>query len=84
MTKKEAEGIGALIVIVVIVYPFVWLYEQIGAMGIVVCGVGIVAAFVYWHIHNKKQDQKAFEELVLYTLHNRMLISGPGRTKLTN
>lgn len=72
MTKKEAEGIGALVVIGAIVYPFVWLYEQVGAVGLVVCAVGIVAIFVYWHIHNEKQDQKAFEELVLYTLHNRI------------
>lgn len=72
MTKKEAEGIGTLVVIGVIVYPFVWLYEQIGATGIVVCGIGILAAFICRHIYNGKQDQKAFEALVLYTLHNRM------------
>ena len=72
MTKKEVEGIGALVIIGVIVYPFVWLYEQIGVVGLVLCGIGVVAAFIYWHIHNAKQDQKAFDELVLYTLHNRM------------
>lgn len=72
MTKKEAEGIGALVVIGVIVYPFVWLYEQIGAVGLLLCSISVVATFVYLHIRNVKQDQKAFDELVLYTLHNRM------------
>ncbi|MDR9497654.1 MAG: hypothetical protein RI556_00600 [Hydrogenovibrio sp.] len=72
MTQKEVEGIGALVLLGVIIYPFVWVYEQIGTVGIVVCGVGIIALFVYWHIHNEKQNQKAFEELILYTLHNRI------------
>lgn len=72
MTKKEAEGIGALVIIGAIVYPLVWLYEQIGAVGLVLCGVGVAAAFTYWHIYNAKQDKKAFDELVLYTLHNCM------------
>ncbi len=72
MTKKEAEGIGALVVIGIVVYPFVWLYEQIGAVGLGICVVGLIGAFVYWHLHRAKQDQKAFDELVLYVLHNRM------------
>lgn len=36
MKKSEAKGIGALIVLAIIVSPFIWLYKQIGGVGIIV------------------------------------------------
>ena len=72
MTKKEAEAVGALVVIGAIVYPFVWLYEQIGVQGLVLCAAGVVAAAAYWRLRHKQQDHKAFEALVRYVLHNRL------------
>ncbi|KAB7702099.1 hypothetical protein GBN33_03090 [Plesiomonas shigelloides] len=72
MTKSESKGFGALIVIGVIAYPFVWLHEKIGSVGLVIFAVGVFAAIVYSRIRTIKSDQKEFEELVLYTLHNKI------------
>lgn len=72
MNKKEVEGIGALIVVGVFVYPFVWLYEQIGGIGVGVCAAVLLGAWMWWHIHQSRVDQQAFDELALYALNNRM------------
>lgn len=72
MKKKEAEGIGALILIGIVAYPFVWLYEQIGGIGLAVCAAALVGAWIWRHIYQSKGDQQAFDELALYALKNRI------------
>lgn len=72
MNKKEAEGIGTLIVVAIVVYPFIWLYEQIGGIGLGVCAAALVGAWIWWHIHQSRADQQAFDELALYAVNSRM------------
>jgi len=46
MKKSEAKGMGTLIVFAIIASPFIWLYKQIGGVGIViivVVGLGLYA-----------------------------------------
>jgi len=72
MKKSEAEGIGILIVLGIIVYPFIWLHEKIGWIGIGAVAVLIISGGIYWHMLSAKKEKEEFNELVLYVLHNRI------------
>ena len=72
MKKSEAEGIGILIVLGIIVYPFIWLHEKIGWIGIGALALLIVGGWIYWHMLSAKKEEEEFNELVLYVLHNRI------------
>ncbi len=72
MKKAEATLIGWLIVIGVIVYPFVWLYEKIGGLGFSLIVVIVIGLGIFYHIGNRRKEQKTFDDLVLYVLHNRL------------
>jgi len=72
MKKAEATLIGWLVIIVLIVYPFVWLHEKIGWVGIGTIGVFVIGGGIFWSISKTKKEQKAFDNLALYVLHNRL------------
>jgi len=72
MKKAESTLIGWLIVIGIIVYPFVWLHEKIGWIGIGIIGAIVIGIGILWNISKSKKEQKAFDNLVLYVLHNRL------------
>lgn len=72
MNKKIAEAVAIIVIIGVVSYPFVWIYNQIGAAGSVLGIVGLIGIATYWKTRNKKKDQESFDALVLYTLHNRI------------
>lgn len=72
MKKAESTLIGWLIVIGIIVYPFVWLHEKIGWIGIAIIGAIVIGIGILWNISKSKKEQKAFDNLVLYVLHNRL------------
>lgn len=63
MKKAEATLIGWLVVIGIIVYPFVWLYEKIGWAGLGLIGA-IVIAFVMFNSNRRSQkEQRVFDDL---------------------
>jgi len=70
MRKKDAS-IVYLIAIVIIAYPFVWLYQTIGPVGFL--AVAIVAALgcIYWISSKNKGKQLAFNDLLLTTMTQR-------------
>jgi len=72
MTKKEAKGLGIIVIIGLFISPFVWLYEQIGDLGLGVCAAALIRILIYWFTYNKNKDQKKFDDLVLYVLLNSM------------
>lgn len=72
MKKAEATLIGWLIVIGVIVSPFVWLHEKIGGVGIGIIAVMAVGIGIFYNFGRHQKDQKAFDDLALYVLHNRL------------
>lgn len=72
MKKAEATLIGWLVVIGVIVYPFVWLYEKIGGLGFSLIVLIVIGLGIFYHIGNRRKEQKIFDDLVLYVLHNRL------------
>lgn len=72
MKKKEAEGIGVLILIGIVVYPFVWLYENIGWEGMTFIAVSLIVIWVIWLFLSSKKETERFNKLVIYTLHNRL------------
>ena len=72
MKKAGATLIGWLVIIVLIVYPFVWLHEKIGWVGIGTIGVFVIGGGIFWSISKTKKEQKAFDDLALYVLHNRL------------
>ncbi len=72
MKKAEATLIGWLVIIVLIVYPFVWFHEKIGWVGIGTIGVFVIGGGIFWSISKTKKEQKAFDNLALYVLHNRL------------
>lgn len=72
MKKKEAEGIGALILIGIVIYPFVWLYENIGWEGIGFITVSLIVIWIFWLFQSSKKETEDFNKLVIYTLHNRL------------
>lgn len=72
MKKAEATLIGWFVVIGIIVYPFVWLHEKIGWVGIGTIAVFVIGGAILWSINKSKKDQKTFDDLVLYVLHNRL------------
>ena len=72
MKKAEATLIGWLVMIGIIVYPFVWLHEKIGWVGIGTIGVFVIGGGIFWSISKTKKEQKAFDDLALYVLHNRL------------
>jgi hypothetical protein len=47
--KSDDSAVGLLIIIVIVVYPFVWLYEKVGAFWFWVIVIGLpVSALVGW------------------------------------
>jgi len=72
MTKSQSQALGPLIVIGIVAYPFVWLHEKLGWIGISILGAILIAGIVYWNILASRQDEEDFNKLVLYVLHNRM------------
>ncbi|MBU4185682.1 MAG: hypothetical protein KKI12_08390 [Proteobacteria bacterium] len=72
MKKSEATLIGWLVVIGIIVYPFVWLHEKIGWIGIGLIGVIVVGFAIFYNISRSQKEQKTFDDLALYVLHNRL------------
>jgi len=71
MKKSEADALGYLIVIGIVVYPFVWLYEKIGWIGIIALGFAVLGAIVLMKFRNSQREYEEFNRLVLYSLHNR-------------
>lgn len=72
MKKTDETLIGLLVVIAVIVYPFVWLYEKIGGVGFSLIVVIVIGLGIFYHIGSRRKEQKTFDDLVLYVLHNRL------------
>ena len=72
MKKSEAQILGAVVLIGIIVYPFVWLHEKVGWGGIIVLGVIALSGFVFWSIRRSRKDEEEFNKLILYVLHNQM------------
>jgi hypothetical protein len=73
MKKSEAQALGPLIVIGVVVYLFIWLHEKVGWAGITILGGIVLGGIVYWIVRSSRKDEEKFSELVLYVLHNRMV-----------
>lgn len=72
MKKSETQVLGPLIVIGIMIYPFVWLHEKTGWGGIIILGGIVLGGIVYWSVRSSRKDEKDFNQLVLYVLHNRM------------
>lgn len=72
MKKKEAEGIGALILFGIVAYPFIWLYENIGWEGMGFIAISLIVIWVFWAFQSSKKANEEFNKLVIYTLHNRL------------
>lgn len=72
MTKREAKAVSQLIVIGIVLYPFFWFYQQVGANGFISALVLLICAFIAWKIIKRNRRQKAFDEVALYVLHNRL------------
>jgi hypothetical protein len=72
MKKAEATLIGWLVVIGIIVYPFMWLHERIGWLGICFIGVIVIGIGIFWIVSKSQKEQKTFDDLALYVLHNRL------------
>ena len=70
MKKSEVKGIGSLIILAIIVFPFFWLYEKIGGVGILIMSVITVILYVVNLSRKSQSDRKDFEKLVLQVLHN--------------
>lgn len=76
MKKKDAQNIGILILIILILrlisYPFVWLYEQVGSTGIVATIIlALISIAVFVNIL-RKRDEHNFNKLVIFALNNKM------------
>ena len=72
MKKSEAQALGPIILIGIIIYPFVWLHEKVGWGGTIVLGGIALSGVVFWNIRSSRKDKVEFNKLVLYVLHNRM------------
>lgn len=65
-------NLGPLILIAIVVYPFVWLYEKIGWGGSIALGGLVLSGIAYWSVRTSRKDKEEFNKLVLYVLHNRL------------
>lgn len=61
-----------LIAIAIIVLPFVWLYEKLGAFGFWTLIVLVVASIIYWFSSSAKRNRVKFQELALSVFNNRL------------
>lgn len=55
MAKKGGAGTGLLIFLAIVVYPFVWLYETLGAFWFWVVIIGVPASIITWRIHARTE-----------------------------
>lgn len=69
MTKSETKLVGQLITIGIVLSPFVWVYHQVGGVGLGIVLALLCGAIVGWNYLKRKSDQHAFDELALYMLH---------------
>lgn len=72
MKKSEAQAIGSLILIGIVIYPFVWLHEKVGWGGMIGLGSLVLSGIVYGSIRAARKNSEEFNRLVLYVLHNRL------------
>jgi hypothetical protein len=72
MKKAEATLIGWLVAMGIVVYPFVWLIEKIGLIGIGFIGVIVIGFGILYNVSRRQKEQKRFDDLALYVLHNRL------------
>lgn len=72
MKKEEVELFGLLLLLGAVAYPFFWLYETLGPVGLGLVFIACVALFLAWKKRQTNKQQKAFEDLVLYVLNNRL------------
>lgn len=72
MKKPQQNALGALVVLGVIIYPFVWLFEQLGPGGFALLACLLVAGLVYLIVRRAGKDNERFGDLVLSVLNNRL------------
>ena len=72
MNKKQSQGIGLLVVIMLVIAGISMLHEAIGTVGLVVLGLCVVGGFIGYVVAEDRRDQRQFEDLVRYVLYNRL------------
>lgn len=72
MKKSEAKAIGPLIVLGIILYPFIWLYENVGTSSLIIIGSISAIVIIFWKYYSSQKDKSDFNKLSLYVLHNRL------------
>lgn len=70
--KAGDKLVGGAIVLAAVVYPFVWLYEQIGGFGYLVLIASASGIWFYLSSQRKAKDAERFEADVLSTLGRRL------------
>lgn len=79
MKKSEIKAIGFLFLISAVIYPFVWIYDTFGVIGL--CSV--ILLFLLLAIARKfsrgrkaAAEQKSFDDLAILILNNRLSPDG--------
>lgn len=65
MKKSEAKAVTSLVILGIIIYPFVWIYEQIGLFGVLILIAIVIGGIVAFSSASKKQEEKEFNDLPL-------------------
>lgn len=72
MKKKESTIIAWLVIIGIFAFLLTSLLEKIGLLWFGLIAVTVLGFVIFYNIHKKKEDQKTFDALALYVLHNRL------------
>lgn len=69
MKKSEIKGIVALVIMGLVCYPFILFYQTFGIWGFAIPLAIAICYFFFKRSSSGKEDQMAFEELIIDTLH---------------
>lgn len=72
MKKSEMKSFGFLLLIAVCIAPFAWIYSQVGFFGLLFLCAVLVACWIYFANRKRATKQKAFDDLAILVLHNRL------------
>jgi hypothetical protein len=72
MKKKQAQGIGLLVIIVFIIGGLSKLHDAIGNSGLIILGLFVLTGIAVYIVVQSKQEQQHFEDLVRYVLYNKL------------
>jgi len=71
MKKSNVTSLGTLFLIGIILYPFVWLFEYVSAVEmIIIIAIAVIGYFLF-KTASIKQKQENFSALVLDTIHTK-------------